>query len=492
MRFLLRMFLGLILFAAGLAAAGLGGLQLKDSLAGRGEGAGFGAPGSRERTFSVRAAEIRNETLRPEIVAYGEIRSWRTLELRATAGGRLVELSDDFRDGETVEQGALLFRIDPKDFAARVADARVALAEAEAELAEAEQSVEVSRREMDAADTQKQLRESALRRQRDLLERGVATSKLVEDAEMALASAEQTAASRAQMMLTSQIRIDRSRLKVERARIALAEAERDLAETEHRAPFRGLLSNVNAVLGGLANPNEKLGELIDPTALEAVFRVTNAQFARLLGPDGALRPTELTVTLDLDEAPLTVGGVIDRAGAVIGEGQTGRLVYARLDLDRATLLRPGDFVTVRIIEPPLENVARVPSSAVTESGEMLMIGPDDRLAAATVRILRRTGDDVIVAGAPDGARHVAERAPQLGAGVKVKVIDAPDEVAAAPAAAPSELIDLTPDQQKRIIAMVEANDSIPSDRKTRLLAVLREGKAPQQLMDRIATRRQGG
>ena len=43
MRFLLRIFLGLILFAAGLAAAGYGGLHLKDSIAARKEGGGTSA-----------------------------------------------------------------------------------------------------------------------------------------------------------------------------------------------------------------------------------------------------------------------------------------------------------------------------------------------------------------------------------------------------------------------------------------------------------------
>lgn len=497
MRFLLRIFLGLTLFAAGVGAAGYGVLLVKDSIEQRraGDGPGFGRPGSRERVFTVVAGEISPETISPRITAYGEIRSWRSLELRASSGGYLVELTDDFRDGAEVKEGALLFRIDPKDYVARVADARAALGEAKADLAEARQSIEVARRELAAADTQKNLRQTALQRQRDLLARGVSTSKAVEEAEMGLASAEQTAAGRAQAMLAAQIRIDRGVLRVERAEIALAEAERALAETEHHAPFSGLLANVNAVLGGLATSNEKLGLLIDPTALEAVFRVTNAQFARLLDDNGRLRPIDLHVTLELDDTPLTVPGTLDRAGAVVESGETGRLVYAKLDLEQATLLRPGDFVTVTIAEPPLSNVARLPSSAVTETGEILLIGEDDRLQDATVRILRRTGDDVIVGGAPAGARYVTERAPQLGRGVKVKTLTPPPAgqsaaMALAGEAAP-ELVTLEPEQQQRMIAFIEANQRMPAPVKQRILSRLKSGKAPQAMIDRI-TSRMGG
>ena len=75
---------------------------------------------------------------------------------------------------------------------------------------------------------------------------------------MAFAAAEQTVASRAQMRLAAEAKIERTTLRVKRAEITLANAERALTETTHRAPFDGLLTDVTAVLGGLATPNERL------------------------------------------------------------------------------------------------------------------------------------------------------------------------------------------------------------------------------------------
>ena len=487
MRFSLRFFIGLLLFLAGLGAAGFGVKTLQDGLADRREAAAAKPAEKRERVFSVVTGRVENTEIAPEITAYGEIRSWRTLEIRASSGGYIVDLADEFRDGVAVEKGAFLFRIDPKEFIAAEADARAAVAEAEADLREALQGVEVAKRELAAADTQRDLRSSALTRQQDLRRRGVATSSVVEEAEMSLASAEQTAASRAQMLLASEIKIDRNELRLQRANIALSEAQRALEETEHQAPFAGLVSDVNVVLGGLVTPSERVGLLIDPTALEAAFRVTNAQFARLLDEKGELRKIEVTISLELDDKPLLVGGVIDRAGAVIEEGETGRLIYAKIKGSSATLLRPGDFVTVSIIEPPLENVARLPAAAVTEEGELLLV-QDERLSAVTVRILRRTGDDVVVSGAPDDAVYVAERSPQLGRGVKVKVIG---EGAPTPQTGAGDLVELDPESQQKMIAWVEANRRMPEEMKARILKRLRTGKAPQRMIDRL-NQRMGG
>ncbi len=244
---------------------------------------------------------------------------------------------------------------------------------------------------------------------------------------------------------------------------------------------------MNVVLGGLVTPSERVGLLIDPTALEAAFRVTNAQFARLLDETGELRKIDVTISLELDDEPLLVDGVIDRAGAVIEEGETGRLIYAKIKGASATLLRPGDFVTVSITEPPLQNVARLPAAAVTEEGELLLV-EDERLTAVTVRILRRIADDVVVSGAPGGAIYVAERTPQLGKGVKVKVIG---EDASTPATGARDLVELDPASQEKMIAWVEANQRIPEEMKARILKRLRTGKAPQRMIDRL-NQRMGG
>ncbi|TNB84855.1 efflux RND transporter periplasmic adaptor subunit, partial [Paracoccus marcusii] len=196
-----------------------------------------------------------------------------------------------------------------------------------------------------------------------------------------------------------------------RAEIAVTEARRALADTELRAGFDGRVTAVTAVEGALVGVNEQLATIIDPAALELQIPLSLDQFGRLLGPDGALLDREVTVTLDGSAGAVVAQARLDRAAASVAEGTAGRVVYARL-VQGAQALRPGDFVTARIAEPALSDAAIIPAAALGSDGGLLVAGADGRLQATPVTVLRRQGDDLIIAVPADlaGARIVAERA----------------------------------------------------------------------------------
>ena len=489
MRFILRSLVALVLLCMTLGLVGYGVVTIVDSRS-AGGGGGWPRGGGAERTFAVTLREVELGQARPVIRSYGEVEGARVLELRAPSGGAITELSPDFRNGGAVVEGDLLFALDPADATAARDRAAAALREAEAAVDQAAATRALAEDELAAAEAQRALRQAALDRQQGLESRGVGTSTTTETAELALSQAEQTVLARRQAILAQDATIDRTEIQLARARIDLAEAERALADTRYLAPFAGLLTDVTAVTGRRVSANEQLGVLIDPGVLEVAFQVTNAQFARLLDAGGALRQAEVTVSLDLDGIPLAVGGTISRSGAEVGEGQTGRLIYARLDAEGGTILRPGDFVSVAIAESPLEGVATLPASALTPANEVLVAGEDDRLAAVPVRVLRRQGDSVIVADAPEGARYVVEVRPQLGPGVAVTPI-VPLEVARAAAEALPENIALDPERRARLKAFVEANTRMPPEVRARTLAALDADEVPRAMVERIESRMGG-
>ena len=181
--------------------------------------------------------------------------------------------------------------------------------------------------------------------------------------------------------------------------------------------------------------------------------------------------------------------MISRESAAVGEGQTGRLLFARLE--NAAGFRPGDFVSVRIQEPPLERVVRLPSSAVDASGTVLVVGEEDRLEVADVQLLRREGDDVIVrARGLAGREVVAERTPLLGAGIRIRPVrrGAESGVQAEPE---PEMLSLDPERRARLVAFVEANQFMPADAKARVLAQLQQEMVPARIVERIESRMGG-
>jgi len=244
----------------------------------------------------------------------------------------------------------------------------------------------------------------------------------------------------------------------------------------------GRLSDVAISEGGLVANNEKLAQLIDPDALQVSFRVSTAQYARLLDADGALVQAPITVTLDVFGTDLSFDGKLTRESAAVQAGTTGRLLFAELSQTRG--LRPGDFVTVAINEPTLDRVALIPSAAVSASGAVLVLGDEDRLEEGEVRVLRRQGDDVIVrAGALRGREIVAERSQLLGAGIKVKPLRGEGVMPTEP-----ETVELDDERRARLVAFVEANGRMPEAVKARLLTNLAKDKVPADMVARLESR----
>ncbi|MEM9270575.1 MAG: HlyD family efflux transporter periplasmic adaptor subunit, partial [Pseudomonadota bacterium] len=246
------------------------------------------------------------------------------------------------------------------------------------------------------------------------------------------------------------------------------------------------LSEVSVVAGGLVNANEKLADLIDPNALEVAFRISNAQFALLIDEDGKLRDVPVRAALSLDELTVQVSGTVVRAGAAVETGQTGRRVFARLTEGALAALRPGDFLSVVIEEPPLSNIAEIPATAVTNDGRALLLASEDRLEEVQGEILRRQGDMVLMGGLPFGREIVAARLPQLGPGVKVR----PVRAGAVPEA--PQTVVLEPERRARLIAAVEANTRMPKEAKERVLGRLAQDEVPLSMVERLEARMGGG
>lgn len=486
MRFLTRSLLGLLFMALTFGLLAYAGYTVMQAAETRAE-AGDRPRMARERVFTVPVATLTPAQISPALMTFGEVRARRALDLRASAPGRVVYLAEGFDDGASVRAGQVLMRLDPADASAARDMAAADLARAEAEVQDAMAARELAREDVAAARAQAELRDRALTRRQDLAQRGVSTDAATEEAELAASSARQSVVARRQAEAQAVARVAQAETALQRQRITVAEAERRLADTELRAEFSGTLAEVTVSAGGLVGGNERIAQLIDPDDLEIAFRVSTAQYLRLLDAEGALRPLPVAVSLDVAGTEIVSQAMLNRVGASVGEGQSGRLIYAQMDAARG--FRPGDFVTVRVTEPALEGVAVLPATALGSAGQLLLLTADNRLEAAVVDVLRRQGDDVIIrVGDLAGRDVVTEVGPMLGAGIAVRPIrrDAPG---ADDAGADAGLVTLEPDHRARLIAMVEGNAAMPAQARSRILAQLSQDQVPAQVIERVE---QGG
>ncbi len=229
-----------------------------------------------------------------------------------------------------------------------------------------------------------------------------------------------------------------------------------------------------------------MATLLDPSDLEVAFRLSAAEHARLLDGGAALGAAPVRAVLDVAGLDLVADGTVTREAAAVGEGQTGRRVFASLSGARG--FRPGDFVRVEVEEPAIDGAVRLPASALSAQGDVLALGPEDRLEALPATLLRRQGDDVLVAaGELAGRRIVAERTPALGAGILVRALDP----AGAEARPQDATVALEPERRARLVAYLEANDRIPSDVKSRMLTQLEAERVPVAMVERLESRMGG-
>ncbi|MEJ6812824.1 MAG: efflux RND transporter periplasmic adaptor subunit [Octadecabacter sp.] len=482
MQFLRRSLIGIFLLALTLSLLAWAGFTVSSAVQERMNAEPRSFP-QRERVLSVNVVAVTPERIEPQLTAFGELNSTNTFALRALTSGTVLELSPNFVDGGRVQTGELLVKIDPRDAQSSRDRIDADLRDAEAELRDADRALILERDELTAATEQATLRQQALTRQRDLAARGVGTAAAVENAELALSGANQAVLSRRQAEAQAQARLDQAATRLDRARLNLADADRALNDTEITAPFSGTLSDVTISQGLRVTANERLGELIDKDNLEVAFRLSTAQYARLTGDDGNLMSAPVVVELEAQGLSLTAQGQITRESASVGEGQTGRLLFARLE--NASGLRAGDFVTIRVTEPALRGVALVPATAIGANDSALMLDAENRLSEVPVDVLRRQGNDVIIrAPALYGQSIVAERSPLLGAGIAVQPID-PNAQAVVPE--PVEMVTLDADRRARLITFVEESQ-MPPPVKTRILDQLAQDEVPSDVVTRLEDR----
>jgi RND family efflux transporter MFP subunit len=492
MRFLTRSLTGL--FLAALTIGLLIAAVLVVIRAGGGTEAGAPSRVAQERVFAANVIPFVSRTTTPTLTAYGEIRSETSLQLRAAASGRVLELGTNFADGAEVAEGDLLVQIDPTKATADRDTAQAALTEAQANLALANRTIEIARDDLAAARRQFDLRVQALDRQSQIDTRGLGRQVDTEAAQLAASAAEQAVLTKRTAMSSAEATLDQSRAALARQEIILAQAERDLADTRIIAPFAGRLADTTATQGGLVSANEQVATLIDPTRLEVAFRVSTAQFSRLLDAQGAVMAAPIEVVLPLQDIDLIAKATLTRVGAVVEAGASGRLLYARI-IEEGRSLRPGDFVTLRLQEPPLENVAEIPARAVSPQNTVLVLDEGDRLAEVSVSVIRRQGDNVLVRGAADaepleGREIVAERSPLLGQGLKIRPTRAITEEGAE-ASTVGHFVDLAPERRAVLVLLVEANEQLSDAEKTRLLEQLRAPRVPAGIIAQLEAELEG-
>ena len=369
-----------------------------------------------EKVWTVRATAATSGTVQPDRLFYGQIKAGREVELRPLVGGRIVEVSAKYQAGAYVQAGGMLVAIDPFEYEAALAEAQAELAEAKARAEELETDLETAKAMLEREQSQLELRQKDADRFTNLRKRGAASSKAMDDSQLALLNAIQREFSIQKWKAT----YDRQQAVVSRLEVRVRRAERNLADTRSVAPFAGYLTDIGTELGKQVTQGDRIARIIDPARMDVRFHVSTRHFGALMDAGSILgRPVE--VTWQVSGTPRTYRGTITRSGAEIDAASGGIELYAELDLDKTQrMLRPGAFVEVRMKGPRFENVVRLPESA-WHGGLVYMID-EGKLAAREASLVQQIGQEVLLRGdfGPD-EQILVTPIPAAEPGVRVKI-----------------------------------------------------------------------
>lgn len=347
-----------------------------------------GATAPRETVRAERGALIEVASVAGTIEPHAQV------DVHSRSAGEVIEVAVE--EGQSVEAGALLFRLDPIDAERALRTAQSDVLRFQAALAQANAEIAVARAgASDAAETAR------------VGERGV---------ELGLTAPETARQStHARDVATTQVTLRRAQAASARAQLAAAElaveeARRNLARTEIRAPFAGTVLSVGVELGSIVSSpmsnvsgGTTLVTLADLGDLRVIGQLDEAQIGRVeVGQD---------VTFRVDAHPdRAFAGRVQRVSP-LGVIDTNVVVF---DVEivvtdpEVALLRSGMSADVEIVTARHEDALLVPLTAIRSRGATRAV----ELADGTRRTIRTGPTDgeriVVLEGLAEGDAIVAD------------------------------------------------------------------------------------
>ncbi len=303
-----------VLVAVSLVAVGVGGYWLGQQRGSGGQGKPAGptaaAPGPASggpgaggpQAVTVEAARVVRAALPQVITAVGSLRSDESVTLRPEVAGRIATIG--FAEGQRVQKGSVLVRLDPTVNEAEVKQARANMT----------------------------LAKSKYDRAVDLAKSNFISGQARDEAE--------------------------SNMKVADAALAVAEAK--LAKTEIKAPFSGIIGLRQVSVGDYVKEGADLVNLEAVDPLKVDFRVPEIYLKQVRAGQA------LEIALDAIPGRTYAGRVfainplVDAAGRAI-------VIRAQVS-NPDTSLRPGMFARVRLITEERRDALVVPEQALVPFG----------------------------------------------------------------------------------------------------------------------------
>ncbi|HEV3011326.1 MAG TPA: efflux RND transporter periplasmic adaptor subunit [Burkholderiales bacterium] len=365
------------LLLAVLAGAGLGTYFITD---GRAKESAKASKGKGTPAIPVTVARVQQQTIPVRLHAIGNVEPYSTVALKARVGGQILEVN--FREGQPVKKGEVLFRIDPRPF--------------EAALRQAEANALRDRAARDQARSQE-------KRYQELLDKNFISKEAYAQIRTNAATAEATAKA-------SQAALENARLALEYCTIrspldgyvgrALLQAGNVVRADDSAALV--VINQVRPIYVNFGIPEQHLPEVRKHMAAGPLAAEVQPPDAQQAAPRGTL---------------IFIDNAVD---------PTTGTIRLRAQFENAeAALWPGQFVNVSLRLYEQVDAIVIPATAVQTGPEgqyVYVVGEDMTADVRRVTVQRTEGERAIVAkGLAKDERVVTRGQLRLGPKVRVQI-----------------------------------------------------------------------
>jgi len=345
-----------------------------------------------------------------EIQVIGNVEAYSTISVKAQLGGQLTNVN--FREGDFVKKGDLLFTIDQRPFQAAVSQAEANHAKDVAALGQAKANL--------ARDTAQARYVSAQAgRYQKLFEGGIVSK---DQAEQFSANADVSA----QAVAADQAAISSAEAAIASTSAMLENAKVQLSYTEIRSPIDGRTGNLNVKAGNVVTANSM--DLMTINQVEPIYVTFAVPEAQLTAIKRFMAGGKLPVRAKPqdDAAAREETGVLTFIDNTV-DPTTGTIKLKGTFANATRRLWPGQFVRVTLRLTTQANAIVVPNQAIQtgQDGSFVYVVKSDRtVESRPVKTGVRVDQDMVVnEGLETGETVVTEGQLRLAPGSRVVIRD---------------------------------------------------------------------
>lgn len=358
----------------------------------------------------VSVSKATQEAVPTELRVVGTAEASSNVQVKSQIAGELVKVN--FTEGQNVQKGDLLFRIDDRPY-------RDALNQAEAAVERDRATVAQNQAMLARDNANVKLAQSEADRQAELSKSGLTPRSTLDQAQ---ANAD---ANRASVRAT-QATIESAQAALKADEAAVANAKLNLSYCEIHAPLSGRTGNLLVHEGNLVKVNDVPLVVINQVSPIFVNFSVPEQHLNAIRRLNAAHP--LSVKVFSQDAPNRVAtghlSVIDNT-----VDTTTGTIHLKAEFDnRDGMLWPGQFVTAVLTLDTVPNATVIPSEAV-QSGQrgqfVYAVKADNSVEIRPVTIGGSFGNKTVVAsGVAPGDTVVIDGQLRLFPGATIKAVDA--------------------------------------------------------------------